>query len=65
MGQQTFQKQVLSRLDRVEKTMNYLLERMEDTKLSDEEKQLLQESYVHEKEGRLISSKELKKKLGI
>jgi len=65
MGQQTFQKQVLSRLDKVEKTMNYLLERMDDTTLSGEEKQLLQESYVREKEGRLISGKELKKKLGI
>ena len=33
--------------------------------LSAEEKKLLQKSYNHEKEGKLISSKDLKKKLGL
>ena len=41
------------------------MEYIEDSKLTEEEKQLLQESYKHEKEGKLISSKDLQKKLGI
>ena len=63
MSETTFQKQILNKLDRVERTMNCILEHIEDTKLSDEEMQLLQQSYKHEKEGKLISSKELSKKL--
>ena len=65
MSETTFEKQIISKLDRVEKTMNQILEHIEDTKLTAEEKQLLQESYKEEKEGKLISSKELKKNLGI
>ena len=62
MSEITFQKQILSKLENMEKSMNYILEYIEDSKLSDGEKQLLQESYKHEKEGKLISSKDLKKK---
>ena len=65
MSEITFEKQIISKLDRVEKTMNQILEYIEDTKLTAEERQLLQESYKEEKEGKLISSKDLKKKLGI
>ena len=65
MSEITFEKQIISKLDRVEKTMNQILEYIEDTKLTAEEKQLLQESYKEEKEGKLISSKDLKKKLEI
>ncbi len=65
MSETTFEKQMMSKLDRVEKTMSQILEYIEDSKLTAEERQLLQESYKHEKEGKLISSKVLKKKLGI
>lgn len=65
MSETTFEKQIISKLDRVEKTMNQILEYIEDTKLTAEERQLLQESYKQEKEGKLISSKDLKKKLGM
>lgn len=65
MSEITFQKQVMNKLDRVEKSMNYILDYIEDSKLSDEERQILQDSYKHEEEGELISSKELSKKLGI
>ena len=65
MSETTFQKQILARLDNVERSINQIREHIEDSKLTDEEKQLLQESLRHENEGNLISSKDLKKKLGI
>ena len=65
MSETTFEKQILARLDNVERSINQIREHIEDSKLTDEEKQLLQESLRHEKEGKLISSKDLKKKLGI
>ncbi len=64
MSETAFEKQVLHKLDSVEKTMNHILEHIEDSKLTAEERQLLQHSYKHEKEGKLVSSQELKKKLG-
>ncbi|MEK6891636.1 MAG: hypothetical protein AABX25_00470 [Nanoarchaeota archaeon] len=65
MSETAIQRQILNKLDRVEKNMNYILEYIEDSRLTDDEKQLLQASYKHEKEGKLISGKDLKKKLGI
>ena len=65
MSETTLEKQIMSRLDKVEKTMNQILEYIEDTKLTAEERKLLQESYKQEKQGKLISSKDLKKKLGL
>jgi len=65
MGQLTFEEQVLKKLDRVERSVHHILEHIEDSKLSDEEKELLEESYKHEKEGKLISSKELSRNLGL
>ena len=65
MSEVTFKKQMISRLDRVEKTMNQILEYIEVTKLTVGERRLLRESYRHEKEGKLISGSYLKKKLGI
>jgi hypothetical protein len=63
MPETIFEKQVMDKLENMEKTVNYIKEYIEDLKLTDEEKQLLQESYQHEKEGELVSSKDLKKKL--
>ena len=67
-----FQQQVLGKLENIEKNINslktevdYIMEYIEDSKLTDEEKQLLETSYKHEKEGKLISSNDLSKKLGI
>ncbi|MBI2107651.1 hypothetical protein HYT54_00850 [Candidatus Woesearchaeota archaeon] len=63
MSETTFQKQVLLKLDSMEKNIHNILEYIEDSKLSSDEKNLLQESYKNEKEGKLISSSELAKKL--
>lgn len=38
---------------------------IDDTSLTLEEKKLLEESYVHEREGKLISSKKLHQFLGL
>lgn len=63
MVETIFEKQVINKLENMEKTVNYIKEYIEDSKLTDEEKHLLQESYKHEKEGKLVSSKDLRKKL--
>jgi len=63
MAEATFEKHVINKLEHMEKTMNYIKEYIEDSKLTNEEKELLEESYKREKEGKLVSSKELKKRL--
>lgn len=65
MTETTFEKEVMSKLDRVEKTMNQILDYIEDSKLTAQEKQLLQESIDEEKKGNLTSAKDLRKKLGL
>ena len=65
MSETTFQKQILSKLENMEKTMNYIMGYIEDSKLTAEERQLLQDSIKQEREGTLISHKDLKKKLGL
>jgi len=57
--------QILIRLENVEKKMDALLNIKEDSTLTAEERDILNESFLHEKEGKLISSKELSKKLKI
>ena len=63
MAETVFEKQIMNKLEHMEKTMNYIKEYIEDSKLTNEEKELLEESYKREKEGKLVSSKELKKRL--
>ena len=63
MAEATFEKQIMNKLEHMEKNISYIKEHIEDSRLSDEEKQLLEESYKHEKDGKLVSSKELKKRL--
>lgn len=73
MTDTTFQKQVLEKLSHLETGINNVKQELDlirekfvdDSILTEEEKQLLNESYDNEREGRLISSKNLKKKLEI
>ena len=57
--------QIMSELKNIREEIEYIRNNMPDKEmfLDLEEKQLLKESHKHEKEGKLISSKELKKKL--
>ncbi|MEK6983869.1 MAG: hypothetical protein AABX33_04815 [Nanoarchaeota archaeon] len=59
MSETTFEKQILSRLDRVEKTMGQILEYMEDSKLSEDDKRAIDETLKAEKLGKLKSMKEV------
>ena len=60
---ESFEKQVMSELEHMKKDIEFIKEHIADSALSDEEKQLLEKSYEHEKEGKLISSADLKKSL--
>jgi len=59
MSETTFEKQVLNRLDNVEKTMSHIMEYIEDSKLTAEEKELLGEALEEHKKGKLLNSKEV------
>lgn len=60
-------KQILEKLDVIESKLDYIEENMPDKEifLTTEEKQLLEESHKNEKEGKLISSGDLRKRLEI
>ncbi len=59
--------QIMDELRNIKEELKYIKDNMpnKDIFLDAEEKQLLQESFRHEKAGTLISGKDLKKKLGI
>ena len=58
---------ILQKLEKIEQKVDRIEEHIEelDMFLSAEEKQLLEESFVNEKEGKLLSSSDLKKQLGL
>lgn len=60
-------KQIIVELETIKEELNYIKEHMldKDMFLEPEERQLLEESYEHEKQGELTSSEDLKKELGI
>jgi hypothetical protein len=60
-------KQILDEIKSIKGELAYIKEHMPDKDmfLTAEEKRLLEESYVNEKEGRTVSSAALRKKLGI
>lgn len=60
--------EIMAKLAKLQLEMNFIREQMEDLEdvtLTEEEKQLLDESLIHEKEGTLISADELKRELGV
>ena len=59
MSDTTFEKQILSKLASVEKKVDYIMEYIEDTKLSEEDKKALEEAIKEEKEGKLLSKKQV------
>ena len=58
-------KQILDELKTIKEELSYIKENMVNTEmlLDLEEKKLLQESFQNEKEGKLVSSKQLRKQL--
>ena len=59
MSETTFEKQILSKLASVEKKVDYIMEYLEDTKLSEEDKKALETALKEEKEGKLLSKKQV------
>lgn len=63
--QEVSPQQMLSMIVELKARVDKLQEEFDDTVLTDEEIKLVDESLVHEKEGKLISSDDLKRELGI
>ena len=59
MSETTFEKQILSKLASVEKKVDYIMEYIEDTRLSEDDKKALEEALKEEKEGKLLSKKQV------
>ena len=61
------QQAIIDRLDKIEETLKNIQETISDpdTILTEEERQLLDESIINQKEGKLISSSELRRKLDL
>ncbi len=66
MEQQTINQQILNELKQLRVDINIIKEDLNgDSQLTEEEEQLLDESYENEKNGALISSEDLKEELEI
>ena len=59
MSETTFEKQILNKLASVEKKVDYIMEYIEDTKLSEGDKKALEEALKEEREGKLLSKKQV------
>ncbi len=59
MGETAFEKQILNKLASVEKKVDYIMEYIEDTKLSEDDKKALEAALKEEKEGKLLSKKQV------
>ena len=59
MSETTFEKQILNKLASVEKKVDYIMEYIEDTKLSEDDKKALEEALKEEKEGKILSKKQI------
>ena len=59
MSEITFEKQILNKLASVEKKVDYIMEYVEDTKLSEDDKKALAEALKEEREGKLLSKKQV------
>ena len=59
MSETTFQKQILHKLETMEKRIDYIMEHIEDLKLSGDDKKALKAALKEEKEGKLLSKKQV------
>ncbi|MBI2651958.1 hypothetical protein HYX00_00710 [Candidatus Woesearchaeota archaeon] len=59
MSEITFEKQILNKLASVEKKVDYIMEYIEDAKLSEDDKKALAEALKEEREGKLLSKKQV------
>lgn len=59
MAEANFEQQVLGKLEHLEKAVNFITEYIEDSKLNDADKEALRQALQEEKEGRLLSKKQV------
>ena len=59
MAEAAFEKQIMNKLANVEKKVDYIMEYIEDTKLSEDDKKALEEALKEEREGKLLSKKQV------
>ena len=59
MSETTFQKQILHKLETMEKRIEYIMGYIEDSKLSEDDKKALKAALKEEKEGKLLSKKQV------
>jgi len=59
MAELILQKEILSKLENMEKRLNYLVTYIEDSKLNDDDKKALKLALKEEKEGKLLSKKQV------
>ncbi|MBI2661169.1 hypothetical protein HYX09_02765 [Candidatus Woesearchaeota archaeon] len=59
MSETALEKQILSKLSSVEKKVDYIMEHIEGSKLSEYDKKALEEALKEEKEGKLLSKKQV------
>ena len=55
MAETIFEKQIISKLESMEKNINYIKEHIKDLRLSDDDKKAIDEALKEEKEGKLLS----------
>ena len=59
MSETAFQKQILNKLESVEKKVNYIMGYIEDSKLSEDDKKAIKAALKEEKQGKLLSKKQV------
>ena len=59
MAELDFQKQILTKLEDMGRDINYIKGYIEDTKLSEDDKKALEEALKEEKEGKLLTKKQV------
>ena len=59
MSETAFQKQLLNKLESVEKKVDYIMGYIEDSKLSEDDKKALKAALKEEREGKLLSKKQV------
>ena len=59
MSETTFQKQILHKLENMEKRIEHIMGYIEDSKLSEDDKKAMKAALKEEKEGKLLSKRQV------
>ena len=59
MSEAAFEEEILRKLDHLEKNIGHIMEYLAESRLSEEDKKALSEALREEKEGKLLSKKQV------